>query len=115
LAGPEASELVGPVWNGPIDASPGAGGSVHMVDVRVTAVWLSQRHGGVQPYVGGGFGVGGLLFPGDSREWACVVAPTFGLSFSKGQPRVSLETSIDIVMGEETRFGVIPLRVLIPF
>jgi len=115
FAGPAASELDGDIWDTPIDATPGAGEAVHLVDVRVTAVWLSQRQGGVQPYGGGAFGVGGLLFPGNSDEWACVVAPTFGISFGKSHPRVSIETSIDIVIGEETRFGVIPVRVLIPF
>ena len=90
---------------------------VHVIDLRVTSVWLDHTQGWFRTYVGGGFGLVAVLFEDSPSHFGFLFAPTFGAAFKVGSLPLAIETGAELVVGrsQDARFAAIPLRVRVPF
>ena len=90
---------------------------VDVVDVRFASVWRDKTTSWLHTYAGIGLGFATVVFEADPSEVGVLFGPTFGATvYPWGWP-LGIETGAELIVAhrDRARFGVIPLRVAIPF
>ena len=91
--------------------------AVDVADVRFTSVWRDRTTSWLHTYAGVGLGLATVLFEPDPSEVGVLVAPMFGATVYLWGLPLRIETGCELVVAhrDRARFGVVPLRVAIPF
>ena len=85
---------------------------VHFTAVQGGVLWFEKHGGRAVKYAGGSVGVFKLRYEDERKptRWRVVVSPTAGVRFRLGTLPISVESGIEMVLGQDPSFVVIPLR-----